>query len=33
MAVRVTAENTPGVKRVEDNLEDVTAEPLLGPVP
>jgi len=33
MAVRVTAENTPGVKRVEDHLEDVTAEPLLGPVP
>jgi CBS domain-containing protein len=32
MAVRVTAENTPGVKRVEDHLEDVTATALLIPM-
>jgi CBS domain-containing protein len=32
MAVRVMAENTPGVKRVEDHLEDVTAAALLVPL-
>jgi CBS domain-containing protein len=32
MAVRVTAENTPGVKRVEDHLEDVTATTTMVPL-
>jgi len=32
-AVRVMAENTPGVKKVEDYLEDVTTEVLLTPMP
>ena len=32
MAVRVMAENMPGVTRVEDHLEDVTASSLLVPM-
>ncbi|HVC63173.1 MAG TPA: CBS domain-containing protein [Acetobacteraceae bacterium] len=32
MAVRVTAENTPGVKRVEDHLEDITATAMMNPM-
>lgn len=31
-AVRVMAENTPGVKRVEDHLEDVTATAIMMPL-
>jgi CBS domain-containing protein len=33
LAMRVTAENTPGVTRVEDHLEDVTAGGWVSPVP
>lgn len=32
MAVRVMAENTPGVRRVEDHLEDVTATTMMVPM-
>ncbi len=32
MAMRVMAENTPGVKRVEDHLEDVSATTLMVPM-
>ena len=32
MAVRVMAENTPGVKRVVDHLEDVTAAATMIPL-
>jgi len=32
MAVRVVAENTPGVRRVEDHLEDVTDTTMLVPM-
>jgi CBS domain-containing protein len=32
MAVRVMAENTPGVRRVDDHLEDVTATTMMVPM-